>query len=91
MVLRDTRADRVAFGMIGVEEIFRRCPLDHLRQLPPRAHRVLHARLETLAAVGGCTCAASPAINTRRKERGGGCGPPPQYIRLKGERSGRDL
>jgi hypothetical protein len=64
-VAQHAGADRVALGAVCVEEAFRRCAFDHLRQLPSQVHRILHAGLETLAIVGGCTCAASPAISTR--------------------------
>ena len=46
-------ADRVTLGVIGVEEAFRRCPLDHLGQLPAQIHRILHADLEALSAIRG--------------------------------------
>ena len=54
IVLRNTRAaDRVALGVVGVEQAFRRRPLDHLGQLPSQVHRILHTGLEALATVGG--------------------------------------
>ena len=52
-VAQHAGADRVALGVVGVEEAFRRHPLDHLRQLPSQVHRILHAGLETLATVRG--------------------------------------
>ena len=45
--------DRVAFGVIGIEQAFRRCQLDHLRQLPSQIYRILHAGLEALSTVRG--------------------------------------
>ena len=45
------RSDGMALGLVGVEEAVRRCPLDHLGQLPAQVHRILHAGLEALAAV----------------------------------------
>ncbi len=45
--------DRVALGVVGVEQAVRRRPLDHLGQLPSEIHRVLHAGVEALATVGG--------------------------------------
>jgi hypothetical protein len=43
-------ADRVAFGVVGVEEVIRGGPVHHPAQLPPEVHRVLHAEAEPLAA-----------------------------------------
>ncbi len=40
--------DRVALGVVGVEEAVRRCLLDHLRQLPAEVHRILHSGVEAL-------------------------------------------
>ena len=49
MVVRSTRADRVALGMVAVQEAFRRCPVDHLSQLPSQIHRILHTEAEALS------------------------------------------
>ena len=64
-VLQHPRADRMPLGVVGVQQAVRRCPLDHLGELPSQVHRILHAGVEPLAAVGECTCAASPASSTR--------------------------
>ena len=45
--------DRVALGVVAVEEAFRRCPVDHLGQLPAQVHRILHAGVEALSTVRG--------------------------------------
>ena len=42
-------SDRVAFGMVGIKEAFRRCLVDHLGQLPSQIHRILHIGVEALA------------------------------------------
>jgi hypothetical protein len=47
------RSDRVALGVVGIEEAFRRGPLDHLGQLPSQIHRILHTGLKALSAVRG--------------------------------------
>ena len=52
-VAQDAGAHRVALGVVGVEEAFRRRPLDHLSQLPSEIHRILDARIEALSTVGG--------------------------------------
>ena len=44
-------AGRVTLGVVGIEEAFRRCPVDHLGELPAQVHRVLHAGLEALCTV----------------------------------------
>ena len=49
-VAQHARGDRVALGVVGVEQALRRRPLDHLRQLPAQVHRVLHADVEALPA-----------------------------------------
>jgi hypothetical protein len=43
----------VALGAVGIEEAVRRHALDHLRQLPSKVHRILHAGLEALPAIRG--------------------------------------
>ena len=54
IVLRSTRAaDRVALGVVGVQQAFRRCPIDHLGQLPAQIHRILHAGVEALSTDRG--------------------------------------
>ena len=45
--------DRVTLGVVGVQEAFRRCPVDHLGQLPAQIHRILHAGVEALPTVRG--------------------------------------
>ncbi len=52
-VAQHAGGDRVALGVVGIEEAFRRCPLDHLRQLPSQIHRVLHTDVEALSADRG--------------------------------------
>ena len=52
-VAQHAGADRVALGVVGVEQALRRRPLDHLGQLPPQVHRVLHAGVEALSAHRG--------------------------------------
>ena len=46
-------SDRVALGVVGVQEAFRRGPVDHLGQLPAQVHRILDAGVEALAPVRG--------------------------------------
>ena len=46
-------SDRVALGVVGIEQAFRRCPVDHLGQLPAQIHRILHAGVETLSTDRG--------------------------------------
>lgn len=45
--------DRVALGVIAVEEAFRRRALDHLGQFPSEVDRILHAGLEALPTIRG--------------------------------------
>ena len=52
-VSQHTGANRMALGVVGIQEAFRRRPLHHLSQLPSQVHRILHASLKALAAVGG--------------------------------------
>ena len=47
------RSDRVALGMVGIEEAVRRRLVDHLGELPAQVHRILHTGVETLSAVRG--------------------------------------
>ena len=46
-------SDRVALGVVGIQETFRRCPVDHLGQLPSQVHRILHTGVEALSTVRG--------------------------------------
>jgi hypothetical protein len=64
-VAQHAARDRVALGVVGVEQALRRCPLHHLGQLPSEVHRILHTGVEALSPTGECTCAASPASRTR--------------------------
>ena len=48
-VAQHAGGDRVALGVVGVQQALRRCPLDHLGQLPSQIHRVLHADVEALS------------------------------------------
>ena len=62
--------DRMPLDVVGAQEAFRRCPADHLGQLPAQVHRILDSDLETLPAhrvvhVRG----ASPARSTRPSGR----------------------
>ena len=43
---------RVALGVIGIQQAFRRHALDHLGQLPSQIDCILHAGLEALPAIG---------------------------------------
>src|SRR6266536_5956887 len=54
IVLRSTRAATgVALGMVGIQEAFWRCPVDHLGQLPAQIHRILHTGVEALSTDRG--------------------------------------
>ena len=48
-VAQHAGGDRVALGVVGVQEAFRRRPLDHLGQLPSQVHRILHTDVEALS------------------------------------------
>src|SRR5262245_32069512 len=50
-VTQNPGSDRVALGVIRVQQGFGCGSVDHLRQLPSQIHRVLHADLESLPAV----------------------------------------
>ena len=52
-VAQHAGSDRVALGVIRIEEAFRRCPLDHLSELPSQVHRILHADVEALSTHRG--------------------------------------
>ena len=52
-VAQHARGDRVSLGVVGIEQALRRCPLDHLRQLPSQVHRILHTDVEALSAHRG--------------------------------------
>ena len=52
-VAQHAGSDRVALGMLGIQEAFRRCLVDHLGQLPAQIHRILHAGVEALSTVRG--------------------------------------
>ncbi len=52
-VAQHAGSDRVAFVVIGVQKAVRRHALDHLGQLPPQVHRILHAGVESLPAHRG--------------------------------------
>jgi hypothetical protein len=43
----------VALGVIGIQEAFRRCTVDHLGQLPSEVHRILHTDVEALSTHRG--------------------------------------
>ena len=38
-----------ALGVVGIQQAFRRCLLDHLGQLPSQIHRILHTGVEALS------------------------------------------
>ena len=52
-VAQHARGNRVALGVVGIEEAFRRRPLYHLRQLPSQIHRILHTDVEALSTHRG--------------------------------------
>ena len=52
-VAQHAGGDRVALGMVGIQEAFRRCPVDHLGQLPSQIHRILHTGVEALSTHRG--------------------------------------
>ena len=43
----------MTLGVVGIQEAFRGCQVDHLGQLPAQIHRILHAGVEALPAVRG--------------------------------------
>jgi hypothetical protein len=47
-VLQHAGSDRVPLGMVGIQQAFRRCPVNHLGQLPSQVHRILHTDVEAL-------------------------------------------
>ena len=49
-VPQDPGGDRVALGLIAVQQAFGGRPLDHLGQLPSQVHSILNAEVETLSA-----------------------------------------
>ena len=52
-VAQHAGSDRVALGVVGIQEAFRRCPVDHLGQLPSQIHRILHTDVEALSTHRG--------------------------------------
>ena len=48
-VAQHAGGDRVALGMVGIQEAVWRCLVDHLGQLPSQVHRILHAEAEALS------------------------------------------
>ena len=52
-VAQHAGGDRVALGVVGIQEAFRRCPVDHLGQLPSQIHRILHTGVEALSTDRG--------------------------------------
>ena len=48
-VAQHAGGDRVALGMVGIQEAVWRCPVDHLGQLPSQIHRILHTGVEALS------------------------------------------
>ena len=52
-VAQHAGSDRVALGMVGIQQAFRRCPVDHLGQLPAQIHRILHTGVEALSTDRG--------------------------------------
>jgi hypothetical protein len=64
-VAKHAGGNRMALGVVGIQQARRRDTLEHLRQLPSQIHRILHADVQTLSTHRGCTCAASPGNRTR--------------------------
>ena len=52
-VVQHPGADRMAFGVVGVEEALGRRRVDHLGQLPSEVHGVLHPGVEALTTLWG--------------------------------------
>jgi hypothetical protein len=52
-VLQHAGSDRVALGMVGIQEAFWRRLVDHLGQLPSQVHRILHTGVEALSTRRG--------------------------------------
>ena len=48
-VAQHAGGDRVALGVVGIQQAVWRCPVDHLGQLPSQVHRILHTEVEALA------------------------------------------
>ena len=70
-VAQHAGGDRVALGVVGVQQAVRRRPVDHLGQLPAQVHRVLHAGVEALSAhrgmhVGGVAGQQHPPLAVGR-------------------------
>jgi hypothetical protein len=49
-VLQHAGSDRMALGVVGVEQAVRRRPVHHLGELPSQVHRILHTGVEALPA-----------------------------------------
>jgi hypothetical protein len=45
---QDAGPDRMALGMVGIQEALRDCPVDHLGELPSQIHRILYTDVEAL-------------------------------------------
>ena len=52
-VAQHAGSDRVALGLVGIQETFRRCLVDDLGQLPAEIHRILHTGVEALSTDRG--------------------------------------
>ena len=70
-VAQDAGGDRVALGVVRVQEAVRRRPLDHLGELPAQVDGILHADVEALAAhrvvhVGGVAGQQDPPVAVGR-------------------------
>ena len=57
--------------MVGIQQAFRRCLLDHLGQLPSQVHRILHTGVEALSThrrmhVGGVAGQQDPSVAVGR-------------------------
>jgi hypothetical protein len=50
---QDAGRDRLPLGVVGVQHAFRRCLVDHLGQLPPQIHRILHTDFAPLSTDRG--------------------------------------
>ena len=52
-VAQHAGSNRVALGVVAIQEAVWRCPVNDLCQLPSQIHRILHTGLEALSTVWG--------------------------------------
>ena len=74
-VAQHAGGDRVALGVVGVQQALRRRPVDHLGQLPSEVHRVLHTGVEALPTdrgmhVRGVAGQQDPSLRGRSRPAG---------------------